>query len=633
MNYLTFLKRIKPFSGLPKNVIKEVAGLLSDKFIEVDTFVYHQDITGLTGIDIIVEGQYDAYYYNSEQVKVLEENYTPGMIYGGGSILLNKRYSIRTVIARKGTRILSLNKDEFKALCRSYEDFFHFFTTQFGQKVLNDNYANFVKRNSIRDENFLDADKIYTRKVKTIAPRSLVVCTPETTVRDASRIMKEKKVKCVYIKEDGKFTGYITKSVLADKVLATGGNSEQPVINIMEPTVLETNSEEFVYEALLKLYHSQTEYILVADDEQYIGILSRYRLLTENAQSPLVFIQSVLLAHTDSELKEKWSQVPEIINQLLGRGVNAEIVNQIVSTISDTILHRVIEETLDDLPPVPAKFAFIVLGSEGRKEQTLVTDQDNAIIYEDKANEHREEVRAYFLNFAEIVSRRLDTIGFSYCTGGYMAKNPKWTHSLSHWKRNYDEWIHIAAHDTVINITTFFDCRLIYGEPTLLSGLQDHLDSAGVENHQRFLYNMADNALQYEPPLTFFKGIKTFTREEKKVFDLKKAMTPIVDLVRMYALRYHIRETNTGERMKQLLKKGCFSAREYQELNQAYYYLMRIRLNNQARNYIHDFKEPDNFIETEKLTTVEQATLIEIFKVIKEFQSRIKVEFKNELFG
>ena len=124
--------------------------------------------------------------------------------------------------------------------------------------------------------------------------------------------------------------------------------------------------------------------------------------------------------------------VPDIVNQLLSRGVKANIVNQVISTVTDTMALKVIENVLAELGPAPARFVFMVLGSEGRKEQTLLTDQDNAIIYEDKADEQRELVRAYFLCFATAVSDQLDHIGLHFCTGGFMAKNPKRTHSLSY---------------------------------------------------------------------------------------------------------------------------------------------------------------------------------------------------------
>src|SRR5690606_40130167 len=125
-----------------------------------------------------------------------------------------------------------------------------------------------------------------------------------------------------------------------------------------------------------------------------------------------------------TRVSRDWSSDVCSSDLLLDRGVKAEIVNQIITATSDTIAQKVIEGVINEIGNPPAKFAFMVLGSEGRKEQSLKTDQDNAIIYEDKANEQRELVRAYFLRFAEMVSERLDTIGFSFCTGGFMAKNP-----------------------------------------------------------------------------------------------------------------------------------------------------------------------------------------------------------------
>jgi CBS domain-containing protein len=322
-----------------------------------------------------------------------------------------------------------------------------------------------------------------------------------------------------------------------------------------------------------------------------------------------------------------------MVTQLLGRGVNAEIANQVITTVSDTIALKVIEGVIQEMGPPPARFVFMVLGSEGRKEQTLKTDQDNAIIYEDKANEHREAVREYFLRFAHTVSERLDHIGFSYCTGGYMAQNPKWTHSLSHWKRNYENWMQDSVPETVIQFSTFFDCRRLYGDESILQELQEFLDGQLQKPQAKLFFYMAKNALQYEPPLTFFKNIRTFTKGKHEVFDIKKAMTPIVDLVRVYALKNRIFEVNTGDRLKGLRDRGVFSEKDYHELTQSYYFLMSMRLRKQAARIIQDKAEPDNYIDLQSLTRIEQFTLREIFKTIENFQERIRVAFTNNLFG
>src|SRR5690606_11364754 len=136
--------------------------------------------------------------------------------------------------------------------------------------------------------------------------------------------------------------------------------------------------------------------------------------------------------------------------------------------------------------------------------------------------------------------------------------------------------------------STFFDKRAIYGDFTILDDLHRYMNEQLQAPLDRFFMNMANNALQYEPPLTFYKGIKTFKVKEKKVFDIKKAMTPIVDLTRVYALKHRVFETNTGERLKILAGMGLLTDQEYLELRHAYYYLMGMRLDSQAAQIINE---------------------------------------------
>ncbi|HEY9197124.1 MAG TPA: putative nucleotidyltransferase substrate binding domain-containing protein, partial [Mucilaginibacter sp.] len=172
-----------------------------------------------------------------------------------------------------------------------------------------------------------------------------------------------------------------------------------------------------------------------------------------------------------------------------------------------------------------------------------------------------------------------------------------------------------------------------YGEASIMDELKEFLDEELQKPLGKIFFHMAKNALQYEPPLTFFKNIKTFTKGSQEVFDIKKSMTPIVDLVRMYALRHRIFEVNTGERLKALKEKEVFNEKEVQELMQSYYFLMGLRLRNQASQIIQDRTEPDNYIDPDKLTKIEKVALKEIFKTIDNFQTRIKLEFTNNLFG
>ncbi|HSU52094.1 MAG TPA: DUF294 nucleotidyltransferase-like domain-containing protein [Segetibacter sp.] len=633
-NRLAILKETTPFNLLPEDVLMEVTELLEEVKYNKETVIYQQEVTKMTAVDIIVKGEYESFFYDSSQNKRYIEHHRSCFSYGGISILLNRKRSLKTAIAKKGTIVYTLGRKNFVELCMSFEKFFHYFTAQFGNKMLDDEFAHFVKRPNFFEESFIAADQLYSKKIESIQYREIVSCSGSTPIYVAAQKMAKSKVSCLFVTdENGKITGFVTDITIRDKVVANLSDANNPVISIIDKPIVSIGTNAYVYEAILMMFRTKTRYLLIKNNGEYVGFQSRNKLLSEQAQSPLIFIQSVKSATTVTELKSKWEKVPEIVTQLLERGVNAEIANQVITTVADTIAIKVIEGVIDEMGVPPAKFAFMVLGSEGRKEQTLKTDQDNAIIYEDKANEHREEVRAYFLQFADSVSTKLNDIGFSFCEGGFMAKNPNWTHSLSHWKRNYASWIEDALAETAIKFSTFFDCRFLYGEASLVEELKMFLDEELQKPLEKLFYLMAKNALQYEPPLTFFRNIRTTTIGTQEVFDIKKTMTPIVDLVRVYSLQNRVFEVNTGERLRALKDVNVFTETSYNELYQSYYFLMSMRLKNQANQIMNDKRDPDNYIDLNSLTKIEQGTLIEIFKTITNFQSRIRISFTNTLFG
>lgn len=628
-----FLKTVEPFNLLPDDVLHATVDLLREVKYNKDGVIYEQETSKLKGVDIIVEGKYESFFYDSSQNKRVVEEFFPGACYGGTSVLLNQKKSLRTVWAQKGTVVYMLPRKDFRVLCQAYEAFFQHFTTAFGKRMLNDEFSHFFKNPTSYDKNQIGSEEIYSKKIESIEYTNIVGCDEDTPIYEAAKMMAAYKLSCLFVKDKtGKIIGYLTDISIRDNVVAKQIDFAIPVNKVMDNPIVTIKPEAYLYEAVLKMFRYRIRYMLVEKNGEYLGFISRNKLLNEQQQSPLAFIQSVRQAISVDELKRKWENVPEIVLQLINRGVYAEIVNQVITAVSDTIAIKVIEAVIKELGTPPAKFVFMVLGSEGRKEQTLKTDQDNAIIYEDKANEHREEVRKYFLAFAARVSDKLNHIGFVYCTGDYMAKNPKWTHSLSHWKRNYEDWMTASVPETVIQISTFFDCRYLYGEESIMGELKEFLGKELQKPMEKLFYFMAKNALQYEPPLTpFFKNIKTFKVGELEVFDIKKAMTPIVDLVRMYTLKNKIFELNTGERIKALKDADIFNETESQELLQSYYILMSMRLKRHATQIIQDKTEPDNYIHLDSLTKIERLTLKQIFKTIENFQSKIKIAFTGTL--
>ncbi|QDW24652.1 CBS domain-containing protein [Pedobacter sp. KBS0701] len=477
------------------------------------------------------------------------------------------------------------------------------------------------------------ADQIYTARIGDITFKKIVSCSPGTPIFEAAIKMSEQKTSCLFIKSDQDvYLGFVTDITLRDNVIAKQLNANLPIDEVMDTNIVTITPDAYVYEAILMMFSKKSRYLLVNDNGNYVGFLSRNRLLSEQAESPLVFIQSVKSAVNTSDLKLKWQKVPGIVSQLLTRGVHSKIVNEVITTIADTISFKIIEEVIAKLGPPPAKFVFMVLGSEGRKELSLKTDQDNAIIYEDTGEENRAAVRSYFLDLATQVSDKLNFVGFVYCDGDYMATNPNWTHSLSHWKYNYKNWIEEALPEAAVKFAAFFDCRAIYGDLAIMESLRSFVDEELQKPIEKFYVYLAKNALLYEPPLTYFRNIRTQKIHKKEVFDIKTAMTPIVDLARVYALQNRIfQKENTGERLKALRELGVFSEEQFNELSQSYYYLMGLRLKHQANLIINDQAAPNNFIEIDSLTKIEKVTLIEIFKIILNFQSGIRMRFTNSL--
>ena len=631
---LAFLRTVQPFGLLPPEVLEEVAGLLREQTHPREAVIYRQGETKLRGVDLIIEGGYDTFFYDGQQARRLPETYGPGACYGGVSVLLNKKRSLRTVQARAGTRVYFLHRHDFRGLCLGYETFFHYFTSRYGRLMLHTEYAELVHPGPQTPQNFLAADELYSRRMGSVELRPVLACPGPTPTHEVARRMAKARSSCYFVLAEGgrEIAGYVTDITLRDKVIAGLGDARLPISTYLDAPTRAVSSEAFVYEALLLMFRTKTRYLLVqAPGGEYLGFISRNKLLAEQAQSPFLFIQGVKQAVSLRELRRNWQKVPDIVFQLLDRGVKPEIVNQVITTVADTIALKVIEDVIRELGPPPARFVFVVLGSEGRQEQTLLTDQDNAIIYEDKANEQRELVRAYFLRFATEVSNRLNEIGFAFCEGGFMAKNPKWTHSLSHWKRNYAEWLHESNPENVMRFAAFFDIRFLYGEADILEELRDFLDAELQKPLDRFLHYLATNAVQYEPPLTFFNNIRTFAVGQQQVVNLKKIMSPIVDAVRVFALKNRVFATNTGQRLTALRQLGIFTDKEYQELLQSYYYLMGMRLKKQATQMMHDKLPPDNYLDPKKLTKVERVTLKEIFKVIADLQLKIKVNFAKLL--
>jgi CBS domain-containing protein len=358
-----------------------------------------------------------------------------------------------------------------------------------------------------------------------------------------------------------------------------------------------------------------------------VGVITNRDLLKAQGQSPFIIVREIAQARFVNQIVQVHHQVPQLIQALINTGAKAQNVTRFLTTVSDAILQKLIGLAIDEMGPPPARFVFMILGSEGRKEQTLKTDQDNAIIIEDLPAKAAKEAMSYFLSFSEKVCGWLDEAGYDFCKGGIMAKNPQWCQPLKVWKNYFLQWIHTAEPEALLQASIFFDFRGAYGETDLIEELRDDLFKSLV-GWPGFFRHLAENAMFFTPPIGFFRNFLVESKgEHRDSFDIKAAMQPVVDYARVYALSNRIAETNTLGRLHELLDQKQLSAQQYQELDTVYSYLMQQRFVRQVKASSEENGKPDNYVNPKKLSRIEQTTLKEIFKRIEKFQAKLSFDF------
>lgn len=245
----------------------------------------------------------------------------PGEIYGGISVLLNHKSSVNTVMVEKGTEIYFLHRKYFRQLCAQYMDFQQFFTAEFASRMMDNEFVHFFKSPAWKDDTFLSADQFFSKRMTDVAYRPIVSADKDTPVYEIARQMAKERVSCIYLKDtDGAIAGYLTDILLRDRIIGERRPVDCPASAIMDPKPVTIDENSYVFEAVLKMYRNNTKYLLIEEKGEFIGFQSRNRLLAEQSQSPILFIQSVQLASSDEELRLKWQEAPRIITQLLDRG-------------------------------------------------------------------------------------------------------------------------------------------------------------------------------------------------------------------------------------------------------------------------------------------------------------------------
>jgi PAS domain S-box-containing protein len=455
--------------------------------------------------------------------------------------------------------------------------------------------------------------------------KPIVKCNLQTTVAEAAALMDRKKMNIIFIADNDKMLGVVNDSDLRKRVLARGKDGNSPLVEVMTSPIVCILNTSLLYEVVLEFRKQNISHLAVKDkDDSIIGVLSREDILEIQHNSLSYILREIEFATDVNELKKIYDKIPVLVNALLESGDKTELITHIITSVADAMTKRIITFAIEDHGEPPCRFAFVALGSEGRKEQTIATDQDNSIIFEDIEENNVQKIKNYFLKFAETVNNQLAHVGYELCTGEIMAKNPKYTLSLSDWKKQFTKWITTPEPQNVIDTSVFFDFRCIYGDNFFTDELRKHINLL-IDKKAVFVYHLAHTVIRYKLPVNMFGNI---TSGDNETFNIKKILLPVVTFIKVFSLQRKIAETNTLQRLDQLLNHEIIQKSMYEELKQAYNFLMGLRFHTQT-NALKEFRKPDNNINIQNLTEIEKSTLKKVLSLISEMQTKLGLEFKE----
>lgn len=459
--------------------------------------------------------------------------------------------------------------------------------------------------------------------------KEIVRCPLQASIRDAAILLSQNNSKVLFLHHNNELIGIINSNDLTKRVIAENLDTAKPVMEVMTSPIISIPENALLYEAVLLLKDKGISHLLVRNaDLAPTGVISFEEISLMQQNSINFLIKEIDASVTVEQLKKAHERLPVLVNALIESGDSAKNITRIISSVSDAITQRIISLAIEVLGPAPCPFAFLVMGSEGRMEQTLATDQDNAIVYEPKQGQPESVLQEYFLKLGKTVCSNLNTVGYNFCEGNNMAMNPRWVQNLDTWKGYFSGWVNSSDPQAILDVSIFFDFRCAYGKTALCGMLRSHIFEA-VNNKSVFYYHLAQSILKFKPPLGVFGKIIGQSDSGKDLtIDIKKIVLPIVGAARIYCLALGSGETNTLSRLIKINREEAIQKELYNELVLAYNSLTHLRLKNQARAIITN-EPPNNLINLNSLTHIEMASLKKIFNEITNLQTKLSFDFKG----
>ena len=627
---VSFLEKIPPFQFLPASELRSIAKTASLEYFPKDAVIIAAGDRASESLYIVQKGAVKLGIRTHVGKELVLDMRSEGEVFGLLS-LMGRDVARLDVVAVEDTFCYSIAAEDIQDLISRHRDFsdylFRTSVTRYMDRSLTE----------LRTQvNLMGTAEqlLYSLSVADVVRHPAAVCPASTTIREAAQIASSQSSGSIFVvDDDGLAIGAITDRDYAKKVVAGGLSADLPVTKIMSAPAISVEGGERIFQALLAMLGRNIHHILVTEQGLPKGVLTSHDLMLLQGKSPLSLARHIEQQQSLDDLANAQKRVGDLLPLLMREGAKASHITRVVAELNDRVTAKILELAEKELGPPPVPYCWVVMGSEGRREQTFKTDQDNALIYADPSETERSTVADYFARFAESVANALERCGYPRCPGGYMASNPRYRMSLSAWQQVFDIWISEAEYHATEDALILFDMRPVAGDSSLYERLwariTEKLKTAGF-----FKSILGSISISRRPPLGFFRTfVVERTGEHREQLDIKSYGTgPIVDAARLFALDAGVSQTNTVDRLAGLRAAGYLEANTLGEMQEAFEFLTLLRLENQLQQ-AREGVPLNNYVSPRKLTHLQKGLLREAFQTVARVQSVMDDRFRTAVWA
>ena len=587
------IESIHPFGLLKKITLDNLMKKIDIAYYAKDTLLISKSISSIA-FYIIIKGSVKEVLDN-EVVSV----YSSGDSFDADALIYDKCES--SFIVEEDLICYEIKKDDFLDLLQDKEAqgyFLQDFITRHQQ----------LKNHSMGNE----LTPFLIAKVSDIYLHSACIVDESESIYGSIKKADEQKSSVIIVRFADKSYGIVSDSNLKKRVLLTQKSLDKPIGSIATPSLVSVDINDFLFNALIIMTQKAIKRVAVIDNGEIVGLLEQLDLLSFFTSRSHLIVVKIDRANGIEDLKEIGDEFKDLILLLKSQGVKVRYISKLISSLNEKVYKKLFELTVPK--ELQNSCALMVMGSEGREEQTLKSDQDNALIIKDNIDEQ------LFVEPMLKLNGLLLEFGYEKCKGNIMVSNELYRQSLKGFENHIDKSIFQMSEESFANLSVLFDAKFVAGDSELFKELKKHLHN-NFDNRDDLLAHMAKAILNFETPLSLFSG---FVLEDKKL-DLKKGgIFAIVHGIRMLALQKGLSQTNTIERIKELNNIGVFDKNFALELIESFDTLSSIALgvNLQAIN-----SDEFNKLDPSKLDKIERDLLKDSFKIVNKFKKFITYHF------